>query len=85
MAETVEFCEARSLGISAWFGDPKDGRDGFRRMMAEATGGEPRFDHVVLWRLVYFALTLEESVLEQKKLRARGIRLLSVKGTKTDD
>ena len=48
--------------------------------MAEATGGDPRprFDHVVVWRLRYFALTLEESVLARDKLKARGIQLLSV-------
>ena len=85
MAETVEFCEGRSLGIGTWFGDLKDSRDRFRQMMAEASGGEPKFDRIVVWRIVYFALTLEESVLEQKKLKARGIRLLSVKESKTDD
>ena len=48
MAETVEFCEGRCLGLRAWFGDPKDGRERFRQMIAEATGGEPKFDHVVV-------------------------------------
>ena len=43
------------MGVGAWFGDPKDGRGGFRQMMAEASGREPRFDHVVVWKLRYFA------------------------------
>ena len=48
-------------------------------MMTEATGGEARFDHVVVWRLRYFAWSLEESVLAQQKLTDNGVRLLSVK------
>ena len=48
-------------------------------MMAEATGGEPRFDHVVVWKIRHFAWSLEESVLAREKLPASGIRVLSVK------
>ena len=79
MGETVEFCEGRNLELSAWFGDAQDSREGFRHMMTEATGGEARFDHVVVWRLRYFAWSLEESVLAQQKLTDNGVRLLSVK------
>ena len=79
MGETMEFCEGQGLRIGVWFGDPKDSREGFGQMMAEATSGEPRFDHVVVWKLRYFAWSLEESVLAREKLAASGVRLLSVK------
>ena len=47
-------------------------------MMADAASDEALFDHFVVCRLRYFAWSLEESVLAQEKLRANGIRLLSV-------
>ena len=46
-------------GVGAWFGDSKNSREGFRRMITEATGTEPRFDHDVVWKLRYFAWGLE--------------------------
>ena len=47
--------------------------------MAEATDGELRFDHVVAWKLKYFASSLEDSVLTREELSASEVRLLSVK------
>ena len=85
MAETVEFFQGRSLETGTWFGDPKDSREGFRQMMTEATGGEPRFDYVVVWKLRYFAWTLEESVLAREKLAASRVRVLSVKEKLADE
>ena len=85
MAETLEFCEGRGLAIGAWLGDSKNSREGFRRMMTEATGTEPRLDHVVVWKLSYFAWGLEKSVLAQQKLSANGVRALSVRERLTDE
>ena len=54
-------------------------------MMTEATGTEPRLDHVVVWKLSYFAWGLEKSVLAQQKLSANGVRALSVRERLTDE
>ena len=54
-------------------------------MMADATGEQPPFDHVVVWKLRYFAWSLEESVLAQEKLAANRVRLLSVKDRLADE
>ena len=43
-------------------------------MMAEATGGKPRLDHVVVSKLRYFAWGLGESVLAQQRLVASRVR-----------
>ena len=55
MAETVEFCEGRSLGGRRLVRRPEGRPRGFRQMMAEASGREPRFDHFVVWKLRCFA------------------------------
>ena len=47
--------------------------------MADATGERPPFDHVVVWKLKYFALALEESVLCRDRLARNRVRLISVK------
>ena len=47
--------------------------------METATGQNPPFDHVVVWRLRYFAWNLDESIQARDQLATNGIRLLSVK------
>ncbi len=54
-------------------------------MMAQATGREPRFDHVVVWKLTYLAWSLEESVLARGPLAASGVRVVSVKDRLADE
>ena len=79
MAEAEDYCKGRGLEVRARYSDGLRCRDSFHRMMADAESGEPQFDHVVVWKLIYFAWTIEESVLARGKLSANGVRVLSVK------
>lgn len=79
MAEAEDYCKGRGLQVNARYTDGPRRRDGFHRMMADAGSDEPQFDHVVVWKLVYFAWSMEESILAQEKLRANGVRVFSVK------
>ncbi len=85
LAESEDFCRFRDLDVAVRYSDDLNSRAEFQRMMADATGENAAFDHVVVWKLRYFAWSLEESVLAQQKLRAHGVRVLSVKERKTDD
>ena len=64
LAESERFCKDRGLDVAARYSDGLRSREEFQRMMADAAGENPPFDHVVVWRLRYFAWSLEESVLE---------------------
>ena len=85
MAESEEFCRHRGLDVAARYRDDLKSREEFQRMMADAGSERPRFDHVVVWKLRYFAWSLEESVLARDKLAANGVRLLSVKERLADE
>ena len=85
MAEAEDYCKGRGLQVSARYSDGPRRRDSFHRMMADAESDEPQFDHVVVWKLVYFAWSMEESILAQEKLRANGVRVLSVKESMFED
>ena len=78
MAEAEEYCRSRGLEVAARYSDSRICRESFQQMMADAESDEAPFDHVVVWRLRHFAWSLEESVLAPEKLRANGVRLLSV-------
>ena len=60
-------------------------REDFQRQMADATGENPPFGHVVVWELRRFAWALEESVLARQRLAANRIRVLSVKERLADE
>ena len=79
MAEAQEYCEAQ--GTRGCRSLPRKGssREEFQRMIANATSEERSFDRVVVWKLMYFAQMLEESILARDKLEAHAVKLLSVK------
>ena len=79
MAEAHEYCRTKGLEVAAWYTDGLNKRNEFHKLMDDATGREPTFNHVVVWKLMYFAPMLEESVLSRDKLKKNGIRLLSVR------
>jgi DNA invertase Pin-like site-specific DNA recombinase len=79
MAESEGLCKDGGLDVAARYSDDPMSREEFQRMMADATSENPPFDHVVVWKLRYFAWSLDESVLARDKLAASGVRLLSVK------
>ena len=85
MTESEEFCRHRGLDVAARYRDDLKSREEFQRMMADAGSERPPFDHVVVWKLRYFAWSLEESVLARDKLAANGVRLLSVKERLADE
>ena len=68
--------------VAARYSDDQGIRDEFQRMMETATGKSSPFDHVVVWRLRYFAWNLDESIQARDRLAANGIQLLSVKEVK---
>ena len=74
LAESEEFCKNRRPDVGARHSDDLESREEFQRMMADATGGNPPFDHVVVWKLRYFAWSLGESVLARETLAANGVR-----------
>lgn len=54
-------------------------------MMADATCDKQAFDHVAVWKLMYFVLMIEESIIARDKLEAQGVRVLSVKEKQRGD
>ena len=44
-------------------------------MTADAIAEQPAYNHLVVWKLKYFAWSLEESVLTRERLAANGVRL----------
>ena len=85
LAESEEFRKNRSLGVATRYNDDLESREAFQGMMADATGENAPFDHGVVWKLRYFARSLEESVLAREKLAANGVRVLSVKERMPDE
>ena len=79
MAEAQEYCEAQGLEVAVRYREKEGSREEFQRMMANATSEERSFDRVVVWKLMYFAQMLEESILARDKLEAHAVKLLSVK------
>ena len=65
--------------VAARYSDDQGIRDEFQRMMETATGKNSPFEHVVVWRLRYFAWNLDESIQARDRLAANGSQLLSVK------
>ena len=74
LAESEECCKNRRPDVGARYSDDLESREEFQRMMADATGGNPPFDHDVVWNLRYFAWSLGESVLARETLAANGVR-----------
>ena len=68
MAEAQEYCQAKGLEVVAHYRDEQGKREKFQRMIADATSGHRPFDHVVVWKLMYFALMIEESIQARDEL-----------------
>ena len=76
MDESEEFCKERALDVAVRYSDDLKSREEFQRMMHVATGENPPFDHIVVWKLRYFAWSLDESILARDfELAANGMRL----------
>ena len=67
------------------YNDDLESREAVQEMMVDATGENAPFYHGVVWKLGYFARSLEESVLAREKLMAKGVRVLSVKERMPDE
>ena len=79
MAEALEYCAGKGLVASAQYEDRSGSREAFQKKMADATSEERPYTHVVVWKLMYFALMIEESIQSRDQLQAHGVRLLSIK------
>ena len=77
LAEALEYCQAKRLEVVVHYRDEQGSREEFQTMMTDADPEHRPFDHVIVWKLMYFALMIEESILGRDRLAAHGIRLLS--------
>ena len=78
LTEAHEFCETKGLEVAALYQDNTGSREQFQRMMADATSEGRPFDHVVVWKLMYFAMIEELSILARDQLEAHGARVPSL-------
>ena len=51
MDEAEQFCKGKGLHVTTRYSDDQDVREEFQNIMETATGQNPPFDHVVVWRL----------------------------------
>ena len=79
LAEALQYCADLGLTAAAHYQDKIGSREEFQRMMAGATSDERPYSHIVVWKLMYFALMIEDSIQSRDQLQAHGVRLLSVK------
>ena len=77
IAEAEKYCETK--GLTVRYQDQGSSREEFQCMIADTTKDERSFDHVVVWKLMYFAQMLEESILARDKVEAHEVKLLSVR------
>lgn len=71
------FCEEHGLEILRRYHDAPGLRHGFQRMMDDATGEDPPFEFIVVYKLRNFSWSLEETVLCRDRLTANGVTLVS--------
>ena len=76
--ETAEYCRETNLDLVARYEDEEGSRAAFQRMMEDATSRQPPFDVVVVSRMVYFAVQIEESILAENHLKSNGVKVRSV-------
>ena len=55
MDDSEEFCKKRALDVAVRYSDDLKSREEFQRMMDDATGENPPFEHIVVWKLRYFS------------------------------
>ena len=79
LAEALQYCADLGLAAAAQYEDQTGSRDQFQKMMADASSDERPYSHIVVWKLMYFALMIEESILARDQLESHGVRVLSVK------
>ena len=79
LADALQYCTHQGLTAAAQYQDQTGSRDQFQKMMADATSDERPYSHIVVWKLMYFALVIEESIQARDQLQANGVRVLSVK------
>ena len=80
-----EYCASRGLTVSATFRDTPGNRDEFTRMISLATLDDSAVDHIVVWKLHLFSISLEETIELRDRLRRVGTRLVSTTEKGIDD
>ena len=85
LAEALQYCADLGLTAAAQYEDRTGSREAFQKMMADATSDERPYSHIVVWKLMYFALMIEDSIRHRDQLRAHGVRVLSVKERQPGD
>ena len=79
LAEALQYCADCGMSAAAHYQDQTGSREQFQKMMSDATSDERPYSHIVVWKLMYFALVIEESIQSRDQLQAHGVRVLSVK------
>ena len=75
--ECEGYCQAQGLDITARYYDEPGSRLDFQQMMEDATGGDPPFDAIIVWKRRNFSWSLDETILCRDKLAANGVSLIS--------
>ena len=63
------------MSAAGHYQDQTGSREQFQKMMSDATSDERPYSHIVVWKLMYFAL-VEESIQSCDQLQAHGVRVL---------
>ena len=79
------YCQARGLTVSALFRDTPGNRDEFTRMIHQATLDGSPIDFIVVWKLLLFSISLEETIELRDRLRQVGTKLVSATERGIDD
>ncbi len=79
------YCQAKGLTVSALFRDTPGNRDEFTRMISQATLDGSPIDFIVVWKLLLFSISLEETIELRDRLRQVGTKLFSATERGIDD
>ena len=80
-----DYCQARGLTVSALFRDTPGNRDEFTRMISQATLDGSPIDFIVVWKLLLFSISFEETIELRDRLRQAGTKLVSATERGIDD
>ena len=80
-----DYCQARGLTVSALFRDTSGNRDEFTRMISQATLDGSPIDFIVVWKLLLFSVSLEETIELRDILGQVGTKLVSATERGIDD
>ena len=79
------YCNAERIEVTTEHADCQGDRKAFHEMMTQATSGDAPYTLIVVAKLHWFSRSLEETIECRDRLRAKGIRRVSVTEKGTED